>query len=99
MKTVLITGATSGFGAAAAKKFVAEGHQVILTGRRQERLDELKNELGDRAMVHALDVRERDAVFALIDAIPDEFRNIDVLLNNAGLALGLGGADVADVDQ
>lgn len=99
MKTVLITGATSGFGRASAKKFSSEGHRVILTGRRQERLEELKSELGELAHIESLDVRDKSDVFGILERLPVEFQNIDVLLNNAGLALGLGGADVADLDQ
>ena len=99
MKTVLVTGATSGFGAASARKFVHEGHRVILTGRREERLSDLTNELGDKACGVTLDVRDRDQVFGLLEQLPAEFQQIDVLINNAGLALGLGGAHEADVDQ
>ncbi len=99
MKTVLITGATSGFGAAAAKKFASEGNRVVLTGRREDRLNQLVAELGENTHGHALDVSDREQVFSLVDEIPLEFRGIDVLVNNAGLALGLGGADEADVDQ
>lgn len=99
MKTVLITGATSGFGAAAAKKFLNEGHKVILTGRRKARLKELTNGLPEQAHYEVLDVREKSQVFGLLDSLPEAFREIDVLINNAGLALGLGGADTADVEQ
>ena len=99
MKTVLITGATSGFGAAAAKKFISEGHRVVLTGRRDERLKNQVAELGSNAYGHALDVSDREQVFSLLGALPPEFQGVDVLINNAGLALGLGGADEADVDQ
>lgn len=99
MKTALITGATSGFGAAAACKFSQEGHRVILTGRREDRLDELAVELGEHACGLTLDVRDREQVFGLLERLPAEFQNIDVLVNNAGLALGLGGAHEADVDH
>lgn len=99
MKTVLITGATSGFGAAAARKYVAEGHKVILTGRREDRLRQMAEEFGDAVYSVQLDVRDRSQVFALLDNLPAEWHAIDVLLNNAGLALGLGGAQEADVDQ
>lgn len=99
MKTVLITGATSGFGAAMARKYVAENHRVVLTGRRQDRLDELKQELGDRCFTYQLDVRNRGEIEAMLQVLPDDYRNIDVLINNAGLALGLGGAGEADLDQ
>ncbi len=99
MKTVLITGATSGFGAASARKFAAEGHQVILTGRREDRLQALQAELGERTCYQVLDVRDKDEVFTAIAELPETFAAVDVLLNNAGLALGLGGADATDVDQ
>lgn len=87
----LITGATSGFGAACARRFAAEGWHLILCGRRQERLDELRTELAATTPVHAfpLDIRDESAVNAAIAALPAEFAEIDLLVNNAGLALGL----------
>ncbi|WP_205514259.1 SDR family NAD(P)-dependent oxidoreductase [Longitalea arenae] len=92
MKTVLITGATSGFGKAMAEKFAANNHNVIITGRRADRLDDLSKQLRSAysVKVHSLvfDVRDRKAVFAAIEELPDAFRNIDILINNAGLALG-----------
>ncbi len=85
-KIILITGATSGFGKACAEYFAAQGWQLILTGRRTERLDRLKTELGDAVrQIITLDVRDRNQVFEQFDSISD----VDVLLNNAGLALGL----------
>lgn len=99
MKTVLITGATSGFGAASARKFVAEGCKVIICGRREERLVSLCDELGANSHAVQLDVRDREAVSVAVNNLPDDFSDVDVLLNNAGLALGIGGADVADLDQ
>lgn len=85
-KTILITGATSGFGAATARKFAAEGWQLIITGRRSERLAQLQKELGDAVRLSiSLDVRDRQQVFEQLGAL----MNIDLLLNNAGLALGL----------
>lgn len=99
MKTVLITGATSGFGEASARKYIAEGHQVILCGRRTDRLESLIDQLGSSAMALTLDVTDREAVQASVDSLPEAFQRIDVLINNAGLALGLGGADEADLDQ
>ncbi len=99
-KTILITGATSGFGRACAERFAREGWRLIITGRRKERLDELAERLGDTP-VHAarLDVRDRTAVERLPGELPAGFREIDVLLNNAGLALGLEGAHEADPDD
>lgn len=99
MKTVLITGATSGFGEAAARKFSIEGHKVVLCGRREARLEALAEELGPQVLPVQLDVRDRDAVDAAINNLPADYKSIDILLNNAGLALGLGGADTADLDQ
>jgi NADP-dependent 3-hydroxy acid dehydrogenase YdfG len=101
IRTVMITGASSGFGEAAARKYAGNGHRVILAARRTERVSALADELSASApcLPVTLDVRERDAVLAVIADLPDEFAAIDVLLNNAGLALGLGSADVADLDQ
>jgi serine 3-dehydrogenase len=87
--TILITGATAGIGAATTRRFAAAGWRVIATGRRQERLDALVEELGvDVVHPILLDVRDEDAVKAALLALPEPFRGIDVLLNNAGLALG-----------
>jgi len=97
--TVLITGATAGFGEATARRFVAEGNKVILAGRRADRLDTLKGELGDNAHALTLDVQDREAVVAAIDGLPDEFAAVDVLVNNAGLALGLDPAQSANLDD
>lgn len=90
-QSALITGATSGFGAACARRFAMEGWRLMLCGRRQERLDELRAELATITPVHAfaLDVRDEAAVNAAIAALPAEFAAIDLLVNNAGLALGL----------
>ncbi|HEB50054.1 MAG TPA: SDR family oxidoreductase [Desulfobulbus sp.] len=99
-KTILITGATSGFGRACAERFAREGWRLIIIGRRQKRLDELAGRLAATPL-HAvrLDVRDRDRVRAMVRALPPAFRQIDVLLNNAGLALGLEGAHEADPDD
>ncbi|KTR06323.1 sulfoacetaldehyde reductase [Aureimonas ureilytica] len=84
-----ITGATSGFGRAAARRFAREGWALVLTGRRFERLEELASELKDQVPVHiaALDVRDASAVQAVVDALPPAFRGVTALVNNAGLAL------------
>ena len=88
-KTALITGATAGFGAAAVRRFVAGGWQVIATGRRAERLDALRAELGaDKVHAATFDMRDEAAMHAALDALPEAFRGIDLLVNNAGLALG-----------
>jgi 3-hydroxy acid dehydrogenase / malonic semialdehyde reductase len=98
-KTVFITGATSGFGRATAKRFDAEGWQTIITGRRGERLDSLKAELTNPCHSAILDVTKKDDVNALVEALPAAFTPIDVLVNNAGLALGLEGADEVAMDD
>ncbi len=89
-RTIFITGATSGFGEACARKFAASGDHLILTGRRKGRLEKLKQELGENVQVLPLvfDVQDRDAVFAAVAGLPEKWRKIDVLINNAGLALG-----------
>jgi 3-hydroxy acid dehydrogenase/malonic semialdehyde reductase len=99
-KTILITGATSGFGKACAERFAHEGWRLIVTGRRQDRLQELQ-QLFPGTPLHAveLDVRDLKSVEAMIAGLPEDFRNIDVLLNNAGLALGLQGADKTDLND
>jgi 3-hydroxy acid dehydrogenase/malonic semialdehyde reductase len=92
MKTILVTGATAGFGAAFARRFVKEGHRVIATGRRAERLDDLAAELGEHLLPAPLDVTNAAAVAGFLEALPESWRQIDVLVNNAGLALGLSPA-------
>ncbi len=86
--TVLITGATSGFGQAAARRFIGEGWKVVGTGRRAERLERLGGELGGRFHGAIFDITDEQAMAAVIGTLPDGFRDIDVLVNNAGLALG-----------
>ena len=95
----MITGATAGFGEACARLFAREGWKLVLTGRRAERLASLAAELGVEVHVLVQDVRDRQAVEKDLAALPDDFREIDVLVNNAGLALGLGPAQEADLDQ
>ena len=95
-KTILITGATSGFGRACAEYFAAHGWQLILTGRRSERLEQLQEQLGETVrQIISLDVRDREQVFDKLGSLVD----IDVLLNNAGLALGLEPAWDVDIDD
>ncbi|MCF4164042.1 SDR family NAD(P)-dependent oxidoreductase [Zavarzinia compransoris] len=99
-KTVLITGATAGFGAAASRRFVAAGWKVIGTGRRAARLDALRDELGaDKFCGAAFDMRDEAAIQAALDGLPADFATIDWLVNNAGLALGTGPAQTSDLDQ
>ena len=96
---ILVTGATAGFGEAITRRFINEGHKVIATGRRQERLDALKEALGDQVYVAQLDVRNRAEIEAMLAALPAGWREIDVLVNNAGLALGLEPAHQASSDD
>lgn len=100
-KTAFITGATSGIGWSTAKLLGREGYRIIATGRRQERLDQLKKELEDDTEVHTLqfDVRDKEAVFKSIESLPEEWSNIDVLVNNAGNAHGLASFDEANLDD
>lgn len=91
-KTVLITGATSGIGLGCARKFAANGDRLILTGRNEDRLNAIRSELaakGTEVLTLAFDVRDRQAAAAAIDSLPAAWQDIDVLVNNAGLALGL----------
>jgi serine 3-dehydrogenase len=99
-KIAFITGATSGFGRAAARRFVAAGWQVVATGRRADRLQQLVAELGaDRVHPACFDVRDVDAMRTALDALPPRFRAIDLLVNNAGLALGTKPAQDASLDD
>lgn len=100
-KTILITGSTSGFGEAMARLFAKNNWRLIITGRRQQRLHLLQQELGGPDKVHTccFDISDRAAVEQAIDSLPTAFANIDVLVNNAGLALGLEPADKTDLDD
>jgi serine 3-dehydrogenase (NADP+) len=99
-KTALITGATSGIGEAAARAFTAAGWRVVATGRRAERLEALAASLGaDKLHPAAFDVRDAAARDRALAALPDGFQDIDLLINNAGLALGREPAQAADLDQ
>jgi 3-hydroxy acid dehydrogenase/malonic semialdehyde reductase len=97
--TAFVTGATSGFGEAITRRFVAEGWNVVAAGRRRERLDALCLDLGRAVHPLVLDVRDRDAVLTAAADLPPEFTPVKVLVANAGLALGLGPADRADLDD
>jgi 3-hydroxy acid dehydrogenase/malonic semialdehyde reductase len=96
---VFVTGATSGFGAAIARRFVRDGAKVVATGRRADRLEALAAELGPAVLTLTLDVREREAVAKAIASLPAEFSDVDVLVNNAGLALGLEPAHKAVLED
>ena len=95
----VITGATAGFGAAIARRFAREGHKVVAAGRRRERREALKAELGAAAWTVELDVRRRDDVMRAFATLPPQFAEVDVLVNNAGLAVGLEPAQAADLDD
>jgi NADP-dependent 3-hydroxy acid dehydrogenase YdfG len=99
--TVFITGATSGFGEACARRFAEAGWSLVLTGRREERLHALCEELSKQTRVHplVLDVRDRRAMEAAIDGLPEEFASLTGLVNNAGLALGADPAPKCDLDD
>jgi 3-hydroxy acid dehydrogenase / malonic semialdehyde reductase len=100
VRTVLITGASSGFGTEAARRFAARGDRVVAAARRTGRLEALAAELGpDLLLPVTLDVRDRASVERLPGALPEKFAAIDILVNNAGLALGLKPAQEADLDQ
>ncbi len=95
----LVTGATSGFGEEIARKFVKNGHKVIATGRRKERLDALAAELGAALLPVVMDVSDKASITAALAALPAEWKEIDVLVNNAGLALGIEPAHKASLDD
>ena len=98
-RVVLVTGASTGFGAAIARRFVAGGDRVIAAARRGGLLDDLHKELGPDLLPLQLDVSDRAAVERAVATLPDGFRDIDVLVNNAGLAKGLDPAHEADTDD
>ncbi len=99
-KTAMITGATAGFGAAAVRRFASAGWRVIATGRRADRLKKLVEEFGtDKVFTLAFDMRKPDAIEAALATLPESFRKIDLLINNAGLALGTAPAQKADLAQ
>ena len=100
-KVVFITGATSGFGEAAAQVFADAGWSLVLSGRRFERLKTLQDKLASQVPVHIieLDVRDSDAVAAAVAALPADFADITTLINNAGLALSPQPAQKVDLDD
>jgi serine 3-dehydrogenase len=97
-KTIFITGATAGIGAASARRFAKDGWRVVGTGRRRARLDVLAAELGEAFLPLEADVRDSAAMGAAVDALPEAFRAVDLLLNNAGLAPPLDPLQQADLE-
>jgi 3-hydroxy acid dehydrogenase/malonic semialdehyde reductase len=100
--TIFVTGATAGFGAAMVRRFARDGHRIIAAGRRTDRLQALRAQIGAAVAPLPLDVTDAEAVAALPNSLPSEWRAVDVLINNAGLALGLEPAHkarVADWDR
>ena len=96
---VFITGATAGFGQATAHRFAKDGAKIIGTGRRENRLQELKSELGDNFLPLPFDISKREEVQNAIAGLPEGFREVDVLVNNAGGAIGLDPAQSADLQD
>lgn len=103
MGIVLITGATAGFGEACARKFAANGYDLIITGRRQERLTALQQDLekanGIKVLTLTFDVQDEKAVSSALTQIPDSWKAVDILINNAGLALGLSTIDEGNLSD
>lgn len=103
MRTILVTGATSGIGKAIALKFAEQGNRIIITGRRKERLEDLANLIkiksSSEVKVLHFDIREKEDVFSAIDTLHDEWKEIDVLVNNAGLASGLSTIQEGVIDD
>src|SRR5690242_1539201 len=102
-RIVFITGATSGIGKACAEKFAQNDDKLIISGRRKERLNELKKELEEKSQCEVLslplDVQQKDEVFQIINELPNEWKSVDVLINSAGLALGRDFFDEADLED
>lgn len=98
-KVIFVTGASVGFGAATVRRFAKDGSRVVATSRRKEKIEALRAECGDLVLPIELDVRDRAAVEAVVAKLPPEYAEIDVLVNNAGLALGLEPAQDAVLDD
>lgn len=102
-KIILITGATSGIGKACAEKFASAGYDIIITGRRKDRLSELQaslqSQFGITVLPLCFDVQDRKAVASAFDHLPLQWKKIDILINNAGLALGRDSFEEADMDD
>ena len=98
-KIALITGATAGFGNSSVKEFIDNGWKVIATGRRKERLLALKEQFGEALHTLTFDIQNSTQINEAIDSLPSNFKNIDLLINNAGLALGTAAAQECDLEQ
>ena len=98
-KIALITGATAGFGSSSVKRFIDNGWKVIATGRREERLRALKEQYGDALHPLTFDIQDSVQINNAIDSLPSDFKDIDLLINNAGLALGTAAAQDSDLEQ
>ena len=102
-RIIMVTGATSGFGKAIAVKFAASGCNIIITGRRKDRLEILEKELlvnkGIKVLSLNFDVRNRNEVAHVVSSLPEEWKKIDILVNNAGLAVGLDHIDKGNIDD
>jgi NADP-dependent 3-hydroxy acid dehydrogenase YdfG len=98
-RTVLVTGASAGFGAAIAERFARDGARLVVTGRRRDRLETLAARLSVPCHVVCFDVRDRGEVERAVASLPPEFAAVDLLVNNAGLALGIGPAQVASLEE
>lgn len=96
---VLVTGASAGFGSAISGRFIHEGHKVIATARRTERLQAMQQQLGEAFYPLTLDIRDNQAIIEAINNLPAKWQQIDVLINNAGLALGLESAAEAKIEH
>jgi 3-hydroxy acid dehydrogenase/malonic semialdehyde reductase len=99
VSVVFITGATAGFGLATARRFAKDGTRIVAAGRRAERLHELRAELGDLVYGLELDIRDRAAVERVVATLPPAFAEVDLLVNNAGLALGMEPAHESSLDE
>ena len=98
-KIALITGATAGFGNSSVKEFIDNGWKVVATGRREERLLALKEQFGEALHTLTFDIQNSTQINEAIDSLPSNFKNIDLLINNAGLALGTAAAQECDLEQ
>jgi NADP-dependent 3-hydroxy acid dehydrogenase YdfG len=102
-RIVFVTGATSGIGKACVEKFAADGDKIIINGRREDRLQELKNDLEEKykteILIAEFDVQKKDEVFNSINNLPEKWRSVDILINNAGLAIGRDLFDEADLND